>query len=554
MKETNLIRKLNRLNRGAQEAVQNGTVLSELDLYLHVKRPIEDIIKKNLNDINALDGGLLMLVGSAGDGKSHIISRLRHEPSFNDFVFLNDATEGCSPEMSAIDTLKYNLSSYSDNLLSKDCNEKTVIAINQGKLLDLIEDDSFDEQFHQLKNLVEKNFNDGDVGDGKIRIISLALQQAFELNLSTGADYPVESSFMLQIMEKITAKSDNNPFYSAYKKDLENADSHSVDPVLINYELLQCENIQNSIVKLIIEAIIRFDLTITPRDFLDFIHSILVFPKWRNFREQEDIFQALLPTLIFNSSDNKVQKALSMLDPLNASNVEHEKRLSCLNAASSYKDTSMNLDCVEPSLRKDLEKLLIKCFNQKQSIETSCMIFRIEHLLNYHSESYPYIDFLNKLVGYYKRDNFTYEDLEILVREAIPRHYGSYFSKSDCIPLNIQGRKYKIFASLDFEEPEFYPKFDSNKPHLFDRKIKMIWTFKEENVPLNIDYHLFEHLYELKCGKLATTYEGEKNLTFSNFIRKISQYSSADTKVFIMDNDNEKTVFSMKKSGLLRME
>ena len=554
MKETNLIRALNRLNRGSQGAVQNGTALSDLDLYLHVKRPIEDIVRKNLNDINSLNGGLLLLVGSAGDGKSHIISQLRSEPPFSDFVFLNDATEGCSPEMSAVETLKYNLSSYSDYFLSKDCNDKTVIAINQGKLLDLIEEDSFNEQFHQLKGLIEKNFNDGDVGDGKIRIISLALQQAFELNLNTSADYPVESSFMLQIMEKITAKNDSNPFYSAYKKDLENADPHSIDPILINYELLQCENIQKAIVKLIIEAIIRFDLTITPRDFLDFIHSVLVFPKWRNFKEQEDVFHALLPTLIFNSSDNKVQKALSMLDPLNASNVEHEKRLSRLNAASSYKDVSMNLDGVELSLKNNLEKLLIKCFNQKQSIETSCMIFRIEHLLNYHSESYPYKDFLNKLVGYYKQDNFTYEDLEILVKEAIPRHYGSYFSESDCIPLNIQGRKYKIFASLDFEEPEFYPKFDPSKPHLFDRKIKMIWTFKGEEVPLNIDYHLFEHLYELKCGKLATTYEGEKNLTFSNFIRKISQYSSADTKVFIMDNENEKTVFSMKKSGLLRME
>lgn len=554
MKETNLIRKLNRLSRGSQEAVQNGNNLNELDCYLHVKRPVEDVIRENLNDINSLNGGLLLLVGSAGDGKSHIISQLRNEDSYRDFYFLNDATEGCSPNMSAVDTLSYNLSSYSDHLLPSDCHEKTVIAINQGKLLDLIEDDSFSSQFQQLKEHVRKNFDDGFIGDGKIRIISLAHQQAFEIDLNAEKDYPVNSFFMSQIMKKVTEKSENNPFYSAYRKDLENADVHSIDPVVINYELLQNEKIQESIVKLIIEAIIRFDLTITPRDFLDFIHSILVFPKWRSFNEKEHIFNSLLPTLIFDSSENKVQKALSLLDPLNASNVEHEKMLSSLHVASALNDLSLNLEDVDSTLKNRLELLLTKCFNQKQSVETSCIIFRLQHLLNYHSESKAYKDFLKKLTGYYKRDSFTFEDLECLVKEAIPRHYGSYFLENDCIPLNIQGRRYKIFASLDFQEPDFIPKFDITKPHLFERKMKMVWTFKDEKVPLDIDYHLFEHLCELKSGKLATTYEGEKNLSFSNFIRKISQYSSADTKVFIMDNENKKTTFSMKKSGLLRMD
>lgn len=553
MKETNLIRALNRLNRGSQEAVQNGKALSDLDLYLHVKRPVEDVIRKNLNDISSLGGGLLLLVGSAGDGKSHIVSQLRGEPLFSDFYFLNDATEGCSPLMSAVDTLKYNLSFYSDSLAAG-CTTKTVLAINQGKLLDLIEDDSFSLDFSQLKELVEKNFADGTIGEGNIRIISLANQQAFELILNTDEEYPIESSFMSQIMEKITAKCEDNPFYLAYKKDLESADPHSIDPVLINYELLQCENVRAAIVKLIIEAIVRFDLTITPRDFLDFIHSILIFPKWRNFNEKEHIFDSLLPTLIYNSSENKVQRALSMLDPLNASNVEHEQRLSCLHAASTFKDASMELDDIDFSLRNRLERILSNCFDQKQPIETSCLIFRLEHLLNYHSESSCYKKFLNKLVGYYRKDVLVYEDLELLVKEAIPRHYGSYFSEGGSIPLNIQGRKYKIFAFVDFEEPEFFPVFDPNKPHLFERKIRTIWSFKGEEVRLNIDYHLFEHLWELKSGKLATTYEGEKDLAFSNFIRNISIHSSAGSKIFILDNENQKTVFSMKKSGLLRIE
>ena len=84
MKETDLFKVLQRLNHGSQEAVQSGAALSDLDTYLHVQRPVEDIIMNKMDEINAAGGGLLLLVGSAGDGKSHLISQLKASGRFDD--------------------------------------------------------------------------------------------------------------------------------------------------------------------------------------------------------------------------------------------------------------------------------------------------------------------------------------------------------------------------------------------------------------------------------------------------------------------------------------
>ena len=153
MKETALLRQLRRLCHGSQEAVQNGSGLNELDKYLHVERPIEKTIKESLNKIRSLNGGMILLVGSAGDGKSHMISTLKEE--YNDFNFLNDATEGCSPSMTAVDTLKYAMEEFSDDRIAN-TSEKLFVAINYGKLLDFIEDSDIKANYIELTSCVEE--------------------------------------------------------------------------------------------------------------------------------------------------------------------------------------------------------------------------------------------------------------------------------------------------------------------------------------------------------------------------------------------------------------
>ena len=55
-----------------------------------------------------------------------------------------------------------------------------------------------------------------------------------------------------------------------------------------------------------------------------------------------------------------------------------------------------------------------------------------------------------------------------------------------------------------------------------------------------IDFPLYEHMYELRNGKLSSHFDGEKNLQFSNFVRRLSKFSDAKKSLTIVDSDNNK--------------
>lgn len=83
MNETPLVKAFKQLSQGSRQSVQSGLKLDEFDEYMHVDRPIDKAVRKAMDDIRQKGGGILLLVGSAGDGKSHMISTLKKD--YDDF-------------------------------------------------------------------------------------------------------------------------------------------------------------------------------------------------------------------------------------------------------------------------------------------------------------------------------------------------------------------------------------------------------------------------------------------------------------------------------------
>ena len=128
------------LSQHSVDSVQNGKAFTNWDEYMHVDRCIEFKLKEKMDEIDNAGGGIVLLVGSAGDGKSHLISRIKQASNWGDWSFYNDATASSSPKKTAIDTLKEALVEYKDNNIYK-TNKKLVLAINLGKLNALIDDE-----------------------------------------------------------------------------------------------------------------------------------------------------------------------------------------------------------------------------------------------------------------------------------------------------------------------------------------------------------------------------------------------------------------------------
>lgn len=77
--ESYLLNELIKLNTSSIESVEDDN-LSRFKEYLHVDRPIQKEFSEALNNAISSDSShLVMLCGSVGDGKSHLIAKLKRK-------------------------------------------------------------------------------------------------------------------------------------------------------------------------------------------------------------------------------------------------------------------------------------------------------------------------------------------------------------------------------------------------------------------------------------------------------------------------------------------
>ena len=160
----------------------------------------------------------------------------------------------------------------------------------------------------------------------------------------------------------------------------------------------------------ITEAIVKCKLNITPREFLDFIYSIMVYPAYDAYDEKKNFYEALLPTLLYCGTSNTIQKAITILDPLKHSSTEHDKQLSVLFTSYSIPKDYLNLE-ISGAIPEELINRTNQFYdNNGHDIErTTKFLFRLRHLLSYHSEDMTYIEFLSLLRGVFNDDiNWKY--------------------------------------------------------------------------------------------------------------------------------------------------
>ena len=545
------------LSQHSVDSVQNGKAFTNWDEYMHVDRPIETKLMEKMDEIDKVGGGIVLLVGSAGDGKSHLISRIKQMSDWGDESFYNDATASSSPKKTAIDTLKEALIEYKDENLYK-TSKKLVLAINLGKLNALIDDEEFKTDYEEIVNSTLPIFDDDDttppINTERVKVIMFTDEQVFEFFADSSSDIPVASDFLSKIMDKVVAETTNNPFNAAYTADIANGVSPK-DPIILNYELLRIPDVRNTIVQTIIEAIVRYKLIITPREFLDFLYSIIVYPHYDEYKEKKDFFEALLPSLLFCGSENMIQKAINKLDPLKQSSTEHDKQLSVLFTSYSIPPTYLTKQQTSELPTELLKRTDEFYANNGRDIEkTTKFVFRLKHLLSYHTESEVYKSYLALLKGIFNNDVHKMKEIYEVVAKAIPRHYGSYYEKSNMVPLNIQGGRYRLFGSLQLKPEPVKSYHSESYKNEFLMRFDMSWKFPDTPVSLRMDFQLYSYLNELNRGKLALSYENEKDLTFSRFVRKLVEKCNCEQEITVVRSDTGVLELSESSFGDIQLQ
>ena len=549
MNESKLCHILFKLSQSSIESVQTGNGFSEIDNYLHTERPISSELLDRMIEIDQAGGGIILLVGSAGDGKSHLLSKVKSlgGNGWGAESFYNDATASSSPNKTAIETLKEALRDFSDENLYG-TQKKKILAINLGKLNAFIDEPAIRAIYGEIAKAADPLFDDDDtippLNTERVKIVEFTNKQLFELYPDKEGYTAIASHFLSSILDKLvspTASGKENPFYAAYTEDLKNNISPK-NPILLNYQLLMFPEVRRTIVLTVIEAIIRFKLAITPREYLDFIYSILVPMEISKYKENVSFYESLLPTLLYAGGANTILEAVSHLDPMKYSNTIHDKDLSLLFTSNRIPDGFLPVTSSGDKLPNVLLERVNKFYeNNGRDVErTTKFLFRLQHVLCYHSESATYNSFLKTLKGVFSNDFDEMQEVYNLVSETISRHNGSYSQKANIVPLHIQGGRYKLFAQLQMEPLEPNYSFFVEKPWEFYPRFKLRWDIpNKEEVGLMMDYSLYSYLYDLRNGKLAVTYENEKNIEFSHFLRKLASLSDCAKKMTVVKVGSE---------------
>ena len=278
------VEELSKLRKLSIESVENTDSFTSFKKYLHVVRPVEDELRLLLKRVNEENKKcLVMLCGSAGDGKSHLMSYLRHvdsEDLLNSFEVYNDATESSAPTMTSIDTLSEKLAPFSDVNSSNDDGYKMILAINLGTLNNFIDSEK-GKSFSNLKKYVETNeifssyaqqytYQENSV----FQHVSFADYQVFTLK-----EDGVGTDFLVTLIGKVFLPDDENPFYQAYKKN-DNCTLCQRCPVRHNFEFLSHPEHQNAVIRKIIETVIKDKAIVSTRDILNLLYDIMVHPEF----------------------------------------------------------------------------------------------------------------------------------------------------------------------------------------------------------------------------------------------------------------------------------
>ena len=378
-----LYNELYKLSDSSNEAVDSDE-LSYFKNYLHVDRSIQHQFIQEVKKVENLDSShLIILSGSTGDGKSHLLACLKSEKPdlYENFIVIRDATESFDPNIDDIDNLAIQLTPFNNENISKS-REKIILLINLGVLSNFLNSDYTNhaengESYSELKRILIEEYKifDSDLisqnilGE-KVSFLTFVDYNCFELNDNPNENYS-SSKFISSLFEKITSDSEMNPIYEAFQKDKKEGYDN---PIIFNYEMFRDHDVQNILIRYLIKIFVKYKLIVSARDILNFVYEILV-PlenlSKTNLKQNISFIDNLLPNLLFNTGGrSKLLKLFKEFDPVLQRNSYLDDFITDLNINKDINNVLgyFNMDKLE-FLREILEQVELNPISLKKKLE-----------------------------------------------------------------------------------------------------------------------------------------------------------------------------------------
>lgn len=557
-----LIQELSKLKESSKEAVEGLNTFSAFKKYMHVNRDaqneLQDII---LASDKSEKSQLILVCGSVGDGKSHIISYFKNKypDVMGNFILHNDATESLEPNKTSMDTLNDVLDNFSDEKIETS-NEKIILAINLGTLNNFI-DSEYGKRFTVLqkyvesKKILEKSIieNTFDL-DSNIQFINFS-----DYNLYTLKDGRVQSKYIKELINKVTNPSEVNDFYNSYKDNCSNCKNKDKCPIKANYELISEENVQNAIVDLLVQCIIKNKIIISTRALLNFMYDLIIARSYIDvnspmFKDKigklknDEYINSLTPNIIFDHKElSFIFNALSTLDPLNIRNEKVDDFIIKFNNSAELieffeeyidypkgyieKIYSVNFDELEG---RKIKPSLLKLFIRSYYLCGKGDLFSLNDKV--------YENFIKYLYFWNKGEKSKLVSLYSEMKDGILKWNGEAEKNHINIFIGKNQVKYKVSEELELKADA------SNLPinkeselikFLTEMEIKYKGDNLDKSCGIDIDYSLYELLIRVGSGYRPNKKDKNHFIKFIEFINKIECAGSQNSQLTFTEKNRE---------------
>lgn len=565
-----LVDELNRLRKSSGDSIDSEKSFDEFKQYMHVARDIEKDLKNILRNVNRSHRKtLVLLCGSAGDGKSHMLSFLRNydnEQLLDNYRIHNDATESSAPNKTAVDTLNQVLDDFSDNRIHQP-GTNLILAINLGVLNNFIESPKYGKHFTTLRKYVEDHsILSTKVVDNEYNPLSSFQHVSFaDYQLYTVTEKGAESKYIETLLQRVFSPLDNNPFYAAYCRGCKECSRQIWCPVRYNFLFLQKDEVQKCITKLLIMTIIKRKEILTTREILNFFYDISVLQDF-DVSELDNVIdddskllklflRGMTPSLLFD------QPGLSMLmnhigenDPLlyrDEKGDDFAVEYYVSSDASQFVKKEVN-DTPYKDLLLD-SKMLEEINSDKEIKGTvfTCLV-RLNALKEDTLQDSIYNEFVKMLYYFNSGRKKQVNNLYNLAKHAILQWCGTDDSGHVCIGKN---KNYLLYEEIDFKPNSDCIPAESKDAelHRFLPELKVSYKNDKDKsaqpFDLDIDFSLYQMIIRLNHGYVHTS-DDESNFTdFISFIKRLLQTGNSDREIFIVDHKGRKSLFRRTDLG-----
>lgn len=570
MENCKLVDELNRLRKSSRDSIDGIGDFGDFKKYMHISRNVEEELIEILHKIEVSGRkSLVLLCGSAGDGKSHLLSYLKNDLKLLDnYVVYNDATESSAPSKTAIETLSEALQGFSDKNLDQP-GKNFILAINLGVLSNFVES-TYGEAFKQLReyvinsNILTNQLDEkGYEKNSAFQHVSFSDYHMYNLTM-----HGINPEYVERILEKIFHMGLENPFYDAYNKCKECPLSKKC-PVKHNYEFFTNEKNRKYVANTLVEVIIKDKEILTTREILNYIYDIVVAQNFNHKKIAQSLtnevsflkeyISDITPSLMYEYTDKSVLlNQLQKYDPLLVRSEQADE-----DAISYYVSSDVSEEVISAIGKETYSKVLcqasaIEKINSDKVLKAQLfnILERLKKIKCDIIQDKAYMSFLNALYYFNTGTTKKYGEIYEVVEDAIIQWCGNEEQDNICFDDSHEG--IALYEHIEFE-PYLDISGNVKKNDELQRFVTFI-TVKYENkktgeiISLDIDYSLYELIYKLAADYIQTAEDRNNHADFISFIQKMLRTGSADKEIFLVTDDNRKAIIEKTKFGVYKFK